>query len=196
MPPVAKISTPASAATNIVAATVVPAVPPRAATAARSRRDALTTPPVSRASRSNAALSSPALNRPSMIATVAGTAPLARTVSSSISAVSRFCGNGMPWVMIVNSSATTGRLSASAEAASAPISSNRAIAILENLGSAPRTPTPRRGLISLSLGAATDRQPLYPRGNLVNKLLSLEFRGVASRWTKRRPNTSKPCRRA
>ncbi len=50
MPPVAKISMPASPATNMVAATVVPAEPRRAATAARSRREAFTTPPVSWAS--------------------------------------------------------------------------------------------------------------------------------------------------
>ena len=37
---------------NMVAATVVPAEPLRAATAARSRREAFTTPPVSRPSRS------------------------------------------------------------------------------------------------------------------------------------------------
>ena len=39
MPPVAKISMPASPAMNIVAATVVPAEPLRAATSARSRRE-------------------------------------------------------------------------------------------------------------------------------------------------------------
>ena len=47
---------------------------------------------------------------------VAGTAPSARTASSTIRAVSRFSGHGMPCVMMVDSSATTGRPSASAAA--------------------------------------------------------------------------------
>ena len=64
MPPVAKISMPASSATYIVAATVVPAAPWRAATAARSRRDALTTPPERRASRSSSSRVRPTLKRP------------------------------------------------------------------------------------------------------------------------------------
>ena len=108
MPPVAKISMPASSAIYIVAATVVPAAPWRAATAARSRRDALTTPPERRASRSSSSRVRPTLKRPLRTATVAGVAPWPRTAVSSISAVSRLAGYGMPWVMIVDSSATTG----------------------------------------------------------------------------------------
>ena len=59
-----------------------------------------------------------------MTAIVAGVAPWARTAASSIRAVSRFCGNGMPWVMIVDSSATTGAPSVSAAATSVERSSN------------------------------------------------------------------------
>ena len=61
MPPVAKISMPASPAINIVAATVVPAEPLRAATSARSRREAFTTPPLSWPSRSISSLERPTL---------------------------------------------------------------------------------------------------------------------------------------
>ena len=124
MPPVAKISMPARSAIYIVAATVVPAAPWRAATAARSRRDALTTPPERRASRSSSSRVRPTLKRPLMTAIVAGVAPWLRTAVSSISAVSRLAGYGMPWVMIVDSSATTGRLPASASATSVETSSN------------------------------------------------------------------------
>ena len=101
MPPVAKISMPARSATYIVAATVVPAAPWRAATAARSRRDALMTPPERRASRSSSSPERPTLKRPLRTAIVAGVAPCPRTAVSSISAVSRLAGYGMPWVMIV-----------------------------------------------------------------------------------------------
>ena len=46
--------------------------------------------------------------RPPITAMVAGTAPAARTSASTARAVSTFCGKGMPWVMMVDSSATTG----------------------------------------------------------------------------------------
>ena len=46
---------------------------------------------------------------PPITAMVAGTAPPARTWLSSERAVSRFSGCGIPWVMMVLSSATTGR---------------------------------------------------------------------------------------
>src|ERR1017187_6846452 len=46
---------------------------------------------------------------PPITAIVAGTAPPARTWLSSDRAVSRFWGYGIPWVMMVLSSATTGR---------------------------------------------------------------------------------------
>jgi hypothetical protein len=44
-----------------------------------------------------------------MTAMVAGTAPSARMTASTSSAMSRLPGQGMPWVMMVDSSATTGR---------------------------------------------------------------------------------------
>ena len=50
----------------------------------------------------------PSADRPAS-AIVAGTAPLSRMVFSTASAVSTFCGYGMPCEMIVDSSATTGR---------------------------------------------------------------------------------------
>ena len=118
IPPVAKTAIPARAAIAMVAATVVPAVPPCTISGARSRREALATP-FARPSRSSAASSSPAVSRPSSTAMVAGTAPSARTTASSASAVSTFCGQGMPWVMMVDSSATTALPSACAAATSA-----------------------------------------------------------------------------
>ena len=62
-----------------------------------------------------------------MTAIVAGVAPAARTSASTARAVSRFCGAGMPWVMIVDSSATSGRRAAMASATSAEKASGGAI---------------------------------------------------------------------
>ncbi len=56
---------------------------------------------------------------PSITAMVAGTAPAARISASTARAVSRLCGNGMPWVMMVDSSATIGWRAAMAVATSA-----------------------------------------------------------------------------
>ena len=71
------------------------------------------------ASASRASASSPTSSRPSRIATVAGTAPaVSRTAASDASATSRFCGYGKPWLISVDSSATTGRPSARAAATS------------------------------------------------------------------------------
>ncbi|CAB4586555.1 unannotated protein [freshwater metagenome] len=42
------------------------------------------------------------------MAIVAGTAPCARTISSTSMATLRFEGRGSPWLMIVDSSATIG----------------------------------------------------------------------------------------
>ncbi len=53
-----------------------------------------------------------------MIAMVAGTAPPARTAASTARAVSWFCGAGMPWVIMVDSRATSGRRAAMASATS------------------------------------------------------------------------------
>ena len=53
-----------------------------------------------------------------MIATVAGVAPLAFTADSTSIAHSKFAGNGMPWLMMVLSSATIGSPDSSARATS------------------------------------------------------------------------------
>ena len=57
---------------------------------------------------SSAASSSPIRTVPSSSAIVAGTAPAARTASSSSRAIRALSGRGRPWAMIVDSSATTG----------------------------------------------------------------------------------------
>ncbi len=84
---------PAACAAIIVAETVVAAQPPPVSAAARLGRAALRTEPagaVARASR--AASSRPTSSRPPWTATVAGTAPAARTAASEAFATSRFCG--------------------------------------------------------------------------------------------------------
>jgi len=53
---------------------------------------------------------------PSKTAMVAGVAPPSRTSNSTLRAVSRFAGKGMPWLMMVLSSATAGRPADSAAA--------------------------------------------------------------------------------
>ena len=53
-----------------------------------------------------------------MSATVAGTAPEDRTAASDAVATSTFCGYGSPWLMSVDSRATTGVPSRSASATS------------------------------------------------------------------------------
>jgi hypothetical protein len=55
---------------------------------------------------------SPTRGRPPSTAIVAGTAPRSRMICSTSVAIATFCGYGMPWLMIVLSSATTGRPSA------------------------------------------------------------------------------------
>ena len=62
------------------------------------------------ASHSSSLSERPTQMTPPMTAMVAGTAPPARTWLSSECAVARFSGYGMPWVMMVLSSATTGCL--------------------------------------------------------------------------------------
>ena len=61
------------------------------------------------ASHSSSVSERPAQITPPITAMVAGTAPPARTWLSSERAVSRFSGYGIPCVMMVLSSATTGR---------------------------------------------------------------------------------------
>lgn len=110
MPPVTKTSTPAAAAATMVPATVVAptASPPAAATTARSRRLHLRASRPVVATRCSSASARPTRTRPPSTATVAGTAPPSRTMASTSRAVSRLAGYGMPWLMIVDSSATTG----------------------------------------------------------------------------------------
>ena len=128
MPPVANVVIPAADAAIIVAETVVAAQPPSASAMARLGRAALRTDPfgaVARASR--AAASSPTRIRPSRIATVAGTASgVSRTAASDAFATSMFCGYGSPWLMRVDSSATTGLPSARAAATSGATTSRSA----------------------------------------------------------------------
>ncbi len=122
MPPVAKTRMPAAAAAIIVADTVVAAQPSTDSAAARFGRAALTTDPAGAvASSSSAASSSPTRIRPPRIAIVAGVAPAATTAASEAHATSRFCGYGNPWLISVDSRATTGRRSRSAAATAGAI---------------------------------------------------------------------------
>ena len=66
----------------------------------------------------NASASSPILGWPATTAIVAGTAPPSRTACSISRAMSRLAGRGRPWLMMVLSSATTGRPAAIAAATS------------------------------------------------------------------------------
>ncbi len=110
MPPVAKTRIPAAWAAIIVADTVVAAQPPPASAAARLGRAAFRTDrPVPSPAPPGRPSSSPTRIRPSRMAIVAGTAPASRTAASDARATSRFCGYGRPWLMSVDSSATTGR---------------------------------------------------------------------------------------
>lgn len=93
----------------MVDATVVDAQPPAAMTGPRSRRDAFVTPsaPIL-PKRSMSAGLRPTEITPSMMAIVAGVAPLRRTTSSTAVATATLRGYGMPCEMIVDSKATTG----------------------------------------------------------------------------------------
>jgi hypothetical protein len=122
MPPVANTRMPARCATIIVPATVVAPSSPRATAIGRSRREHLRTAPAGRvASRSISARVRPTVIWPPSTAMVAGTAPHARTAPSIARAVSMFAGCGRPWVMSVDSSATTARPARSASATSGAI---------------------------------------------------------------------------
>src|SRR4029079_7895952 len=115
IPPVAKTEIPAAWAAIIVAETVVAAQPPPASAAARLGRAALRTEPAEDVARAVRAYSSrPTRMRPALIATVAGIAPAARTAASDASATSMFCGYGRPWLISVDSRATTAPPSARA----------------------------------------------------------------------------------
>jgi len=97
----------------MVAATVVEPVAPRDTAIARSARESFKVSLVC-ASDSRVFASRPMCSEPSMTAMVAGTAPASRTAASTAVAVWKFCGQGMPCVTMVLSSATTGRLLLSA----------------------------------------------------------------------------------
>src|ERR1035437_10248397 len=117
MPPVANTAIPAAAAAIIVADTVVAAQPVPAIAIDRFGRAALSTPVVV-ASVTSWPSSSPTIIRPPWIATVAGVEPLSRTAASAARATSTLCGYGKPWLINVDSSATTGWPAASASATS------------------------------------------------------------------------------
>ena len=116
-PPVTKTRIPAREASRMVAATVVAPCPWRAMIDGRSRTLAFTTDG-SLASSSRSSGDSPTCGTPPSTAMVAGTAPCSRTMPSTSVAIATFCGYGMPWLMIVLSSATTGRPAATASATS------------------------------------------------------------------------------
>mmetsp|Transcript_12038 Transcript_12038/g.50404 ORF Transcript_12038/g.50404 Transcript_12038/m.50404 type:complete len:217 (+) Transcript_12038:499-1149(+) len=115
-PPVTNTDTPARAASSAVAETVVAPVSRRAMTAGTSRRETLRARAPSSASRRRSASSSPTRGTPSMMATVAGVAPRARTIASTSRAICRFWGYGMPCDTMVLSRATTAPPEASASA--------------------------------------------------------------------------------
>src|SRR5664279_4658560 len=116
-PPVGKTLMPARCARKAVAATVVPPLAPRAIATGRSRIEHLIALSSRLSSRSSSVLS-PTVTRPCSTPTVAGVTPCPRRTSSAATATSRFRGRGNPWVMIVDSKATTGRPCASASATS------------------------------------------------------------------------------
>ena len=115
IPPVANTRMPAREASNAVAATVVPPVVPWAMATGRSLTLSLTAASLP-ASRSSSSASSPTWGTPSIMAIVAGTAPRSATASSNSRAARMFSGRGRPWVMIVDSRATSGSPSPSARA--------------------------------------------------------------------------------
>ena len=117
-PPVTNTSTPARCARSMVAETVVAPVARLATMGATSRRDTLAARAPASARARRWLSSRPTVGTPSIMATVAGTAPLARTTDSTSRAISRFRGYGIPWETIVLSSATTARPAARAAATS------------------------------------------------------------------------------
>ena len=107
IPPVANTEMPAKFAAIIVAATVVAPVFFCAIQSAKSARDNLAAFFVCAKCVRSVALK-PIFKTPSITAIVAGVAPASRTHDSTEFAISRFCGQGIPWVMMVLSNATMG----------------------------------------------------------------------------------------
>ena len=134
-PPVTKTRIPASAASRIVEATVVAPWPPRATTYGRSRMLTLSTSPLL-ASSSRSSSPRPIRGRPCSTAIVAGTTPASRMMPSTSRAISTLRGYGMPWLMIVLSSATTGAPSRSASATSS-VSCSEGCGVMSSLRPAP-----------------------------------------------------------
>ena len=83
----------------------------------------------------------PTSTRPFMTAIVAGMAPDSRTAASDASATSRFAGYGRPWLISVDSRATTPWPSASAVATSGRMA-RRSLNIAVKRS---HSPVPRRG---------------------------------------------------
>ena len=88
-------------------ATVVAPWTPVATTCGRSRTLTLRMPAVG-AEQLELVVGEPDVGRPLSTAIVAGTAPPSRTICSTSRAIATFCGYGIPWLMIVDSRATTG----------------------------------------------------------------------------------------
>ena len=109
---------PASAAKIRVALQVVPPSLFSATAAPISLLESFTGSFLRSASRSSSCGASPILTRPSMRPMVAGILPDVLTFRSTDLAVSRLTGYGMPWVMMVDSKATTGFRAFSASATS------------------------------------------------------------------------------
>mmetsp|Transcript_4513 Transcript_4513/g.9709 ORF Transcript_4513/g.9709 Transcript_4513/m.9709 type:complete len:331 (+) Transcript_4513:397-1389(+) len=107
MPPVTNTLMPASAASSIVADTVVAPSSRCDSTRGRSRLLTFLTAWPPRAMCSSWWRSRPMQGCPAMMAIVAGTAPFSDTTCSTSRAVCRLLGYGMPWLMIVLSRATT-----------------------------------------------------------------------------------------
>mmetsp|Transcript_7748 Transcript_7748/g.48069 ORF Transcript_7748/g.48069 Transcript_7748/m.48069 type:complete len:212 (+) Transcript_7748:634-1269(+) len=114
MPPVTNTSIPALWAKIMVPLTVVAPFFCLAMTKAKSLREVFTASCPIRARPFSCSSSRPMCGTPSRTAMVAGTAPFSRTTCSTCLAVSKFCGYGMPCVMMVDSRATTGMLCANA----------------------------------------------------------------------------------
>ncbi len=122
IPPVANTWIAAISAIIIVPATVVAPFPPNAISAGKSLRDALMGLREPFASETSSSRVKPTFSLPFIIAIVAGIAPSSRTAFSTFRAVSRFCGQGIPCVIIVDSRATTGIPVVIASATSSEIS--------------------------------------------------------------------------
>src|ERR1017187_3325673 len=100
----------------------------RAATASGSSRTPTLVTSGAVASVSSWSGSSPTVGWPAGTPTVAGTTPAARSIASSSKATSRLRGRGRPWLMIVDSRATTGRpASSAARTSGATVKGKRAL---------------------------------------------------------------------